>query len=147
MLYQLIIGSIVMVTTIIIAAAGFWVAEGVVTRSLKWAVRKPHAPKLTFVLVCTVLQILLIFTASVWVWAFAFLKLGVFDALEPAVYFSTVAFTTLGYGDVILSEEWRILGGLAAANGLLNMGLYTALLVEVLRRVRSEQTAHDMGLL
>ena len=62
-----------------------------------------------------------------------------FDDLETATYFSIVAFTTLGFGDIILPVDWRILGGMTAANGLMNMGLYTALLVEVLRRVRSDQ--------
>jgi hypothetical protein len=80
-------------------------------------------------------------TAGVWIWAMSLLALGVFDAMEPAVYFSLVAFTTLGFGDILLPMEWRLLGGLAAANGLLNIGMVTALLVEALRQVRLQQLA------
>ena len=76
---------------------------------------------------------------SIWTWAFGFLALGVFDQLEPAVYFTIVAFTTLGFGDIILPTEWRILGGMTALNGLLNIGLFAAMMVEVLRRARTEQ--------
>ncbi len=50
-----------------------------------------------------------------------------------------VSFTTLGFGDIILPVEWRILGGMTALNGLLNIGVFAALMVEVLRRVRTEQ--------
>ncbi|MEM9736953.1 MAG: ion channel, partial [Pseudomonadota bacterium] len=52
-----------------------------------------------------------------------------------ALYFSVVAFTTLGFGDVLLPQEWRLLAGLSAANGLLIFGVSTAFLVEVFRRV------------
>lgn len=139
MLTQIALGTSLILMTILIAAGGFWLAEIVITRAGPWLVRHPHPPRLVAVLVGTVLVVLGVMTASVWLWALAFVGLGVFDALEPAAYFSLVAFTTLGFGDILLPVEWRILGGMAAANGLLNIGLYTALLVEALRRVRSEQ--------
>ncbi len=141
MIFQLFVGSVLISMTIAIAAVGFWLSEGLATRVAPWAVRPPHSPKLTLVLVGAVLMILLLLTLSVWLWALAFVGLGVFTALEPAVYYSIVAFTTLGYGDIILPLDWRILGGMTAVNGLLNIGLYTALMVEILRRVRSEQSA------
>jgi hypothetical protein len=136
---ELIIGTAVILASIVMAAIGFWLAEGVVARMTPWLLREPHRPKLTLVLVLAVLMILGVFTATVWLWAFTFLWLDLFNTLEGAVYFAIVAFTTLGFGDVLLDPEWRILGGLTAANGLLNMGLYTAMLVELLRSVRSNQ--------
>lgn len=139
MFHQLFIGTELILATVVIAALGFWAAEGLVSLVGFWLIRPPHAPKLALTLLVTVLMVLSILTLSVWIWALAFVYLGVFDTLEPAAYFSIVAFTTLGFGDILLPQEWRILGGLAAANGLLNMGLYTAMLVEILRRVRSEQ--------
>lgn len=139
MLYQLFIGTWLILATVVISALGFWAAEVGVTRAGFWLVKRPHAPRLALVLIGTVVMVLLVMTASVWLWALTFVWFGVFHAMEHSVYFSLVAFTTLGFGDVLLPKEWRILGGLAAANGLLNMGLYTAMLVEILRRVRSEQ--------
>jgi hypothetical protein len=65
--------------------------------------------------------------------------LGIFETLEEAVYFALVSYTTLGFGDVLLEKEWRLLSGMAAANGLLNFGLLTALLVEALRHIRLGQ--------
>ena len=136
---ELIIGTAVILASIVMAAIGFWLAEGMVARMTPWLLREPHRPKLTLVLVLAVLMILGVFTATVWLWAFTFLWLDLFNTLEGAVYFAIVAFTTLGFGDVLLDPGWRILGGMTAANGLLNMGLYTAMLVELLRSVRSNQ--------
>ncbi|MEM9726397.1 MAG: potassium channel family protein [Pseudomonadota bacterium] len=73
---------------------------------------------------------------SIWLWAGAFLALGEFSGWEEALYFSIVCFTTLGFGDIIPDESWRILSGLCAANGLLVFGVSTAFLAEMLRRLR-----------
>ena len=82
---------------------------------------------------------LLIMMASVWIWAIALWFLGTFVTLEASVYFALVSFTTLGFGDILLPMEWRLLGGLAAANGLMVFGLLTAMLVETLRETRQRQ--------
>ena len=78
-------------------------------------------------------------TIAVWLWAISLYFLNIFVTFEASVYFSLVAFTTLGFGDILLPQEWRLLGGLAAANGLLMFGLLTAILVETLRNMRQRQ--------
>ncbi len=69
--------------------------------------------------------------------------LGAIAGLEPAVYFSLVTFTTLGYGDITLGEDWRILSALCAANGLLLFGFSTAFLVELMRRLQQRPDQVD----
>lgn len=113
--------------------------EVALSRSHTWLMREPHRPKLMLVIAGVSLWVLGVITAGVWVWAFAFRFLGVFATMEESVYFSLVSFTTLGFGDILLPHQWRLLGGMAAANGLLNFGLLTALLVEALRHVRLGQ--------
>jgi hypothetical protein len=76
--------------------------------------RRPHRPKLALVLGVTVLWVLGMVTAGVWMWAFTLRALGVFITMEASVYFSLVAFTTLGFGDILLPQEWRLLAGMAA---------------------------------
>uniref|UniRef100_UPI0035B0086A ion channel n=1 Tax=Paracoccus sp. TaxID=267 RepID=UPI0035B0086A len=73
-------------------------------------------------------------------WASTFYHLQAFPTLEEAVYFTLVSFTTLGYGDVLLPQELRILGGMVAVNGMLNIGVLTALLIETIRSLRSKQS-------
>ena len=80
-------------------------------------------------------------TIWVWLWALTFYALELFPGLEPCVYFALVSFTTLGYGDVLLPHEWRLLGGMTAANGFLNFGILVASLTEALRNVRLAQIA------
>ena len=139
MFVQIAIGSLLMVASILIAGLAYWALEALISRSRPWLMRDPHRPKLALVLTVTVFWVLGMVTIGVWLWAFALRFLGVFITMEASVYFSLVAFTTLGFGDILLPQEWRLLSGMAAANGLLNMGLLTAMLVEILRHVRLGQ--------
>lgn len=141
MFIQLALGTVLLLLSILIAGVSYWLMEIGLMRLHPWLTRPPHRPKLIFVLCAAAVWILAQMTAGVWMWAFALYGLGVFGTMELSVYFSLVSFTTLGFGDVLLPVEWRLLGGLAAANGLLNIGLVTALLVEALRQIRLQQLA------
>lgn len=141
MLIQIVLGSVLLLITIGVAGLSFWLMETTTYRMHHWLLRPPHRPKLMIVLCLSAIWILAQMTVGVWLWAGAFVWLGVFDTLEASVYFSLVAFTTLGFGDVLLPQEWRLLSGMAAANGLLNIGIVTAFLVEGLRQVRLRQIA------
>ena len=61
-------------------------------------------------------------------WALLFLALGEFADYSSALYHSAVNFTTLGYGDVVMSPRFRLLGALEAANGILMFGVSTAMM-------------------
>ncbi|MCG8561424.1 MAG: potassium channel family protein [Hyphomicrobiales bacterium] len=85
------------------------------------------------VLIVTVLGIFFLHTVQIWCWAVLYRWLGQFETLERALYFSTVTFTTLGYGDVTLERRWQLLSSLEAANGIILFGVSTALVFAVLR--------------
>jgi len=65
-------------------------------------------------------------------WAWLFVYLGEFTDFNTAFYHSTVNFTSLGYGDLVMSEKWRLLGGLEAANGVMMFGLTAGTLLAVM---------------
>lgn len=136
---QIAIGSGLLLTSILIAAASAWIMEMGFERGHHWLMREPHRPKLFLMIAVVSVWILAVITAGVWLWATAFHLIGVFPTFEESLYFSLVTFTSLGFGDLLLPVEWRLLAGMAAANGLLNFGLLTALLVEALRHVRLGQ--------
>ncbi len=69
------------------------------------------------------------------VWAVLFIVCGEFPAFAMACYHSAVNYTTLGYGDVVMTASWKFLGPLEAANGLLLIGVSTALVFAVIQRV------------
>lgn len=139
MLVQILLGSLAMLGTVLLAGLSLWLLETGFGRSEHWLLKAPHRPKLIAVIMLASLWVLAMVTMDVWLWAVIFEVLGVFPDLEHSVYFALVSFTTLGYGDLLLPQDWRILGGLAAANGLLNIGLMTAFLVETLRHIRVRQ--------
>lgn len=62
------------------------------------------------------------------VWAMLFLSLGEFPDYTTALYHSAVNFATLGYGDIVMSKDWRMLGPIEAAHGILMFGLSTAVM-------------------
>lgn len=66
-------------------------------------------------------------------WGALFLWLGEFSTLQEAVYHSGVNFATLGYGDIVMSAQWKMLGPLEAVNGALMIGLSGASMLAVLQ--------------
>lgn len=69
------------------------------------------------------------------IWALLFLLLGQFDDFRTAFYHSCVNFVTLGYGDIVMAEPWRLLGPLEGANGILMFGVSTAVMTAVVADV------------
>lgn len=77
---------------------------------------------------------------AIQIWLYAVLYWGVLDAFtsfEEALYYSTVTFTTVGYGDVVLDGRWRMVGAVESANGFLLLGWSTAFLIQVVARLRA----------
>ena len=74
------------------------------------------------------------------IWAAVFVATGEVKDASRAIYFSLVNFTTLGYGDITLSEEHAILGAMEASNGILMLGLSTSFLFYVLTILVRERT-------
>lgn len=71
--------------------------------------------------------------AQIAVWGCLFVCIGEFEELYPAIYHSAVNFTSLGYGDVVMNQEWKLLGPLEAANGVLMMSMTAAALTAILQ--------------
>jgi len=73
--------------------------------------------------------------AQMAVWATAFMAAGEFETFDVAFYHSAVNYTTLGYGDLVMSEHWRLLGPQEAASGTLAFGWSTAAIVTIVIRL------------
>ena len=69
------------------------------------------------------------------IWGALFVGLGEFSEWYEAVYHSAVNFTSLGYGDVVMSARWKLLGPLEAANGVLMFGMTGAALMAILQHL------------
>jgi hypothetical protein len=88
-----------------------------------------------------VFGIFAIHTAEIWLYAAVYLAIGASADFETALYFSTVTFASLGYGDVVLTKAWRLFGAIEAANGVILFAWSTAFLLSVMTRLRTLE--HD----
>jgi Ion channel len=66
-------------------------------------------------------------------WAEVFVLCGEFPYFGTAYYHSAVNYTTLGYGDLVMTPHWRFLGPLEAANGMLLFGVSTAMVFALIQ--------------
>jgi hypothetical protein len=78
-------------------------------------------------------------------WAAAFLIVGVLQTFDEALYYSAQSYTALGYGDMVVSEQWRLLGPLESINGLLLFGLSTASMFAVMSRILKNRLRFKLG--
>ncbi len=76
---------------------------------------------------------------QIWIWAMFYLAIGVMPDLEEALYFSTSSFTTVGFGDLYLDKEWRLVSSFQSANGFILFGWSTAFIFEVMSKLYEDE--------
>lgn len=76
---------------------------------------------------------------TIWMWAHLMLYLDVkpLDTLEDALYYTTTSYTTVGFGDLVVEERWRLLGSCISADGLMLFGWTIAFLYEIMNKIHS----------
>ena len=89
---------------------------------------------LIIVMIATVSVLMVAHASEVIVWSLAYAIVNAAPDSADMVYFAFVNYTTLGYGDIIPIEPWRLLAPMTAMNGVLLFGWSTAVIFEVLRR-------------
>jgi Ion channel len=133
MLRQLIVGGGVSVLNIAIHALVMTIVVRVAQIRGGRTISHPSL-LLMAVMIPTVLVLMVTHALEVIVWSSAYSILDAAAAGTDLVYFAFVNYTTLGYGDVLPVERWRLLGPVTAMNGVLLFGWSTAVIFEVLRR-------------
>jgi voltage-gated potassium channel len=131
MLSQLTIGACLIVMTVLIHAGCLeLILKALIAIKTEIEVRWRVA---TFALL--ILAIFLAHVIEIWVWAIFYFFIEEIPNLEAALYFSTSSFTTVGYGDVVLSEEWRLLSSVESINGMILFGWSTAFIFAIVRLI------------
>jgi hypothetical protein len=139
MLRQLLVGIAVSVCNIAIHAVVMATVVEISSRIARAHHTAQQSVRLTIVMIATVSVatvpvLMAAHLSEVMVWALAYVIVDAAPAGADPVYFAFVNYTTLGYGDVIPVERWRLLGPITAMNGVLMFGWSTAVIFEVLRR-------------
>lgn len=119
---------------------GFLYALG---RTVMRADRRHHSVVRVGAILGAVLGLMVAHGVEITVYAIAYMGLGLFQTWEEALYFSTSTFTTVGFGDMVLDPQWRLLSGVQSLNGFLLIGWSTAFLIDVTARLRSFDLTHS----
>ena len=134
MLIQLGLATVMALSTGLIHLTGL----ALLTRALRShsrTFRRLRIMPLTLLLFATI-GVIGIHTVEIWLYAALYLALGAFTHFEEALYFSTVTYSSIGYGDLLLPHDWRILGAIEGAVGIIMLGVSTAFLVSLLTQLR-----------
>lgn len=137
MVGQILLGFSWTCLTIGVAVVFIVILTEILDATLDYGRRYPSPIQTGVVLTLSVIWMLIGILCVVFAWAGLFVITGIFEDFESSFYFAIVSATTVGFGDLVLSEEWRILSGFAAAGGFIIFGLDTAVLLEVIRRLRA----------
>lgn len=99
-------------------------------------VRTPHVRLNQALLVLiAVFALIALHGVEIWLYAAVYRLVGEFPAFEDALYFSTSTYATIGYGDLVLSPAWRIVGAIEGVNGIILLGWSTAFFVSIVGRL------------
>jgi hypothetical protein len=135
MLVPLVIGGLVLLINMVIQVVAVVIMLGLLDSKLASGQLRPGFGNDTMILVSVLLLLFAGHMVQIAAWALLFLGFGEFQDFATAFYHSTVNFATLGYGDIVMSERWRLLGALQAASGVLMFGLSTGTLFTVMSQL------------
>ncbi len=139
MLLKLLVALCLLAITVTIHAAGL--AAILRRRLLSPAVQETRFWPVTWLLVRVASGLILIHLAEIAVWALFYWTQECLSDAESSFYFSSVTYTTVGYGDLVLPEAWRMLGPVEGLTGILMCGLSASVFFTVVTRIYSARAA------
>jgi hypothetical protein len=128
MIHNLLVGTVAISLTVLIHTFGLIAVTRVMAHVVARFRMHGH-PSRVLAMISVVMGLFSVISAEVWLWALFYRLLDVLPDFETALYFSTVTFSTIGYGDIVPAAEWRLLASLEGVNGFLLIGWSTAYLV------------------
>jgi len=139
MLSVVLLAAILLALTVAVHSAGM-------VALLRW-VRRGHGEidvaywQQIWLLVRLAWALLATHLVEIAIWAIFYWWRGCLPDLESAIYFAGVTYTTVGYGDVVLPQAWRLMGPLEGLTGILMCGLSTGFFFAVVARLYSALNA------
>jgi hypothetical protein len=126
---NLILGTGIISATVLIHTIGLIGVTRLMQYVRRWFRLHRNEGSRTMAMIVTVLALFVVHSVEVWLWAISYLVLGALHDLDSAVYFSLTTFATIGFGDLVLDHQWRLLSALEGVSGLILIGWSTAYLV------------------
>ena len=146
MLAELAIATVMVLLTVILHGGGLLVLG----RLMEWRERStgqsrvnPTSIEGAIVAVLSALGLLALHGVEIWLYALLFRMIGAVEPMRDAIYFSTIAYASIGFSDAAMAPEWKLLGALEGINGALLLGWSVAFFVTLMTRFLPARRHHD----
>jgi len=137
MFAELAVATLMVLLTVVIHGAGL-LALG---HLMEWMERtrgksriSPVSGEGAVVAVLSALGLLVLHGIEIWLYALVYRVIGAVETVREAVYFSTIAYASIGFSDAAMAPEWKLLGALEGINGALLLGWSVAFFVTLMTR-------------
>lgn len=132
MLTEILVAASIVTVCLVLHVAGLLaIAEWLVQRR-EYFERKAVWTRYASLMILLFCGIMLLHVIEAILWAGFYYTRALFKDFETALYFSLTSYTTIGYGDVLLPQRWRLLGAIEGVSGVLLCGISTAFIFAVM---------------
>jgi hypothetical protein len=135
MVQQLLLALALASVTVVLHAVG--TVQIVIPLAGVWrrSVQRSDLARPVWTMTRLVSLLLVLHLAEMAIWAGAFAAVGLLSDFETSLYYSLKSYTTVGYGDILPAAQWRLLGPIEAAVGILMLGWSTGVIVAAVQRI------------
>jgi hypothetical protein len=135
MLYQVTVATLLISISVALHAIGMvTLFDRLVRFSPRFEQRVGTAGEL-LLLIQVFVFILALHLLQIAMWAGFYVRWGALQDFETALYFSIVSYATVGYGDVVLPLQWRLVGAIEGITGILLFGWSTGFIFVVVSKL------------
>ena len=131
MLREIAIAAVIVTVCLVVHVTGILLMAEWLLNNRDLLQRKATTRHFALLLIALFAGIICLHLTQTGLWAMFYYTRGLFSDFETSLYFSMVSFTTVGYGDVLLPRNWRLLGVVEGFSGVLLCGISTAFMFAV----------------
>ncbi len=135
---QFSVAAVLVALTLCLQCAGVAVTVEWLKRVTKGGIQQLPIARSAALVMQTILAIVVLQGAIIFLWADEYHRLC-WWSWESAFYFSAATYSTVGYGDVVLPQAWRLLGPLESMMGVLMCGISVSLLFALINRLLDDK--------
>lgn len=146
MLNELLVAFGIVAVCVVLHTAGMVMLAEWLLRRRAALERRSGVTNFALLLIMVFAVIILLHLTEAAIWATFYRQQGLFPDYETSLYFSLTSYSTIGYGDVLLPQRWRLLGCVEGISGVLLCGVSTAfifVIVNALIQIRRDRPAQN----
>jgi hypothetical protein len=142
---DLVFGGSLLIVVMLVHATGLRLIGDYVSRRVDSIVRHPSLWHADLLMGSIISLLLALHVFEIFVWSSALVVSGLIPNWHDAGFFAGNTYTTIGYGNFVLSAEWEMVAPIMAISGLFTFGWSGSVLVDYVRRIQQiRDAAHDL---